>query len=84
MATAALVLGIISLVISVIGGIVASGWIGSICAILAIILGAISRKEKNGKVGMILGIIALCWGIISTIACAACATAMAGGILSSL
>lgn len=84
MATAALVLGIISLVISVVGGFLATGWIGSICAILAIILGAISRKEKNGKVGMILGIIALCWGIIATVACAACATAMAGGILSSL
>ena len=38
MHTAALVLGIVSLVIAVGGGAAGMGWIGSLCGILAIIL----------------------------------------------
>ena len=83
MQTAALVLGIISLVIAVGGGAAGMGWIGSVCGILAIIFGAIGMKaggeqKKTAKTGMILGIIALCWGLIVTIACLACIGTGAG------
>jgi len=83
MQTAALVLGIISLVIAIGGGAAGLGWIGSICGILAIIFGAIGMKaggeqRKNAKIGLILGIISLCWGLIVTIACLACLGVGAG------
>ena len=77
MHTAALVLGIVALVIAVGGGFAGMGWIGSLCAILAIIFGAIGMKsggeqKKTAKTGMILGIVALCWGLIVTVACITC------------
>ena len=83
MQTAALVLGIVSLVIAVGGGAAGMGWIGSLCGILAIIFGAIGMKaggpqRKNAKTGMILGIISLCWGLIVTVACLACIGTGAG------
>jgi hypothetical protein len=74
MATAALVLGIIAIILCWFGP---AGWTGAICGILAIILGAIAMKKKDGKeklakAGLILGIIALAAGIIISIACVAC------------
>ena len=83
MQTAALVLGIVSLVIAVGGGAAGMGWIGSVCGILAIIFGALGMKaggaqRKTAKTGMVLGIIALCWGLIVTVACLACVGAGAG------
>ena len=83
MQTAALVLGIVSLVIARGGGAAGMGWIGSVCGILAIIFGAIGMKaggeqKKTAKTGMVLGIIALCWGLIVTIACLACIGTGAG------
>ena len=83
MQTAALVLGIVSLVIAVGGGAAGMGWIGSICGILAIVFGALGMKSggpqrKNAKTGLILGIVALCWGLIVTVACLACIGAGAG------
>lgn len=76
MGIASLVLGIISLVLSIGVGAAGLGWIGSICGIVAIVLGAMARKkpEQKGKAtaGLICGIIALSWGIIATIACIAC------------
>ena len=83
MQTAALVLGIVSLVIAIGGGAAGMGWIGSVCGILAIIFGAIGMKaggeqKKTAKTGMVLGIIALCWGLIVTVACLACVGAGAG------
>lgn len=88
MQTAALVLGIVSLVIAVGGGAAGMGWIGSLCGILAIIFGAIGMKaggpqRKNAKTGMILGIISLCWGLIVTVACLAC-IGTGAGILDGL
>ena len=83
MQTAALVLGIVSLVIAVGGGAAGMGWIGSLCGILAIIFGALGMKaggpqRKTAKTGLILGIVALCWGLIVTVACLACIGAGAG------
>ncbi|MBO7583229.1 MAG: hypothetical protein IKX70_00295 [Treponema sp.] len=77
MHTAALVLGIVSLVIAIGGGAAGMGWIGSVCGILAIIFGALGMKaggeqKKTAKTGMILGIVALCWGLIVTVACITC------------
>ena len=68
MGVASLVLGIISLLISIGAGAAGMGWIGSICGIIAIILGAIARKkpEQKGTAtgGLVCGIISLSWGII--------------------
>lgn len=89
MQTTALILGIISLCISLGFGAANLGWIGSICGLLAIIFGAIGMKsgntkeKKNAKIGMILGIISFCWGIIVTIACIACIGAGAGALSAS-
>lgn len=84
MGVASLVLGIISLVISIGAGFAGLGWIGSICGIIAIILGAIARKnpEQKGTAtgGLVCGIISLSWGIIATIACVACLGAAAGAL----
>lgn len=80
MGTAALVLGIIALVIAVCGGFAGLGWLGSITAIIAIILGAIAKKDPNqkgAKAGLIMGIIALSYGIVATVACLACIGAAA-------
>ena len=80
MGTAALVLGIIALVIAVGGGFACLGWLGSITAIVAFILGAIAKKDPNqkgAKAGLIMGIIALSYGIIATVACLACIVAEA-------
>ena len=80
MGTAALVFGIIALVIAVGGGFAGLGWLGSITAIVAIILGAIAKKDPNqkgAKAGLIMGIIALSYGIIATVACLACIGAAA-------
>lgn len=85
MATGALVLGIISLAISVLGGPADLGWIGSICGIVAIVLGALSMKGPQkgyAKAGLICGIIALTWGIVVTIACVACVGAGLGALAS--
>lgn len=79
MGVAALILGIISLLISFGFGAAGIGWIGSICGILAIVLGAIGRKnpEQKGVAtgGLVCGVIALFFGIIATIACVACINA---------
>lgn len=86
MGVASLVLGIISLLISLGAGAAGMGWVGSICGILAIVLGAIAKKDPAQKGtatgGLVCGIIALLWGIIATIACVACLGA-AGAALSS-
>lgn len=89
MQTSALVMGIISLCISLGFGAANLGWVGSICGVLAIIFGAIGMKEgdasdkKRAKTGMILGIISFCWGIIVTIACIACIGAGAGAFFGA-
>ncbi len=85
MAVASLVLGIISLLISLGFGAAGMGWIGSICGVLAIILGAIAKKNPEQKGiatgGLVCGIIALFWGIIATIACVACLGAASSALL---
>ena len=83
MEIAALVLGIIALVISVFG--TAYSWVGSVCGILAIILGALGMKKNTpnagkAKAGLILGIIALALGIIVTVACVICIGAGAAAL----
>lgn len=84
MGVASLILGIISLLISIGAGAAGMGWIGSICGIIAIILGAIAKKnpEQKGTAtgGLVCGIISLSWGIIATIACVACLGATAGAL----
>ena len=86
MGVASLVLGIISLVISIGAGAAGLGWIGSICGILAIIFGAVEKKnpEQKGAAtgGLVCGVIALTWGIIATIACVACLGAIGAAAAS--
>lgn len=87
MGTAALVLGILALLSSTIGGVFYLGWIGAVCGVIAIILGAIARKDpaqkSNGTAGMVCGIISFTWGIVATIACVACLGAAAGAANSA-
>lgn len=75
METAAFVLGIIALVISICG--TSYSWVGSVCGILAIIFGAIGMKNNGpdrgkAKAGLIMGVISLTIGIIVTVACVIC------------
>lgn len=79
MAVAALVLGIVAIVMCWFGP---GGWIGSCCGILAIIFGLLGQKNDPSKKGMakagfVLGILSLIAGIIVTIACVACVGAAA-------
>ncbi len=74
LATASLVLGIVSLVFSLFFGSLA--WLGTITGIVGIILGAISIK-KYGKsnfatAGLIMSVISVALSIIIVIACVAC------------
>lgn len=80
MGTAALVLGILSLLSSVVGGAFSLGWIGTVCGVIGIVLGAIGskKKEEYAKAGLILSIVAVAWGVIATIACFACIGAVVG------
>lgn len=82
MAVASLVLGIISLIISLF--LSGMGWIACITGIIGIILGALGRKkaEKKGvaTAGLVLSIISVALGLIFWLACAACV----GGLASSL
>lgn len=91
MGTAALILGLVSLVISIGGSAAGMGWIGSVCGILGIIFGALGMKDNSNKgqakAGLILSIIALTWGVIATIVCVACIGAAglsAAGLFSNL
>ena len=84
MGVASLVLGIIALLSSVVGGVFALGWLGAVCGVVAIVLGAIARKtpaqKGTGTAGLVCGIIALVWGIIAYVACVACASATAAAL----
>lgn len=88
MAVASLILGIIALLSSTVGGIFSLGWIGSVCGIVAIILGAIARKKGQKKgmatTGLVFGIISLVWGVVATIVCLACYGAAVGAAYSLL
>jgi len=75
MAIAALVLGIVSLVlVAIVPGM---GWIGVIIGIVGIILAAIAKKKGIGNpklatAGLVLSIIAVALCLIFWLACAAC------------
>lgn len=75
MGVAALVLGILSLIIGLFSA-GALGWAGAIMAILGIIFGALGRKnpEKNGLAtgGLVCSIIGLVLCLALYIACVAC------------
>lgn len=81
MGVAALVLGIISVVIAVFfSGI---GWIGVIIGILGIILGAVAKKNGQGGVataGLTLSIIGTALALIMYLACVACVSGVAGAL----
>ncbi len=81
MGVAALVLGIISVLIAAI--FPAVGWIGVIIGILGIILGALAKKKgQNGvaTAGLVLSIIGTALALILYLACAACASGIAGSL----
>lgn len=75
MGVAALVIGIISLVIGVFSA-GSLGWLGAILAILGIIFGALGKKnvEKKGiaTAGLVCSIIGLVFCLLTYIACVAC------------
>ncbi len=80
MAVAALVLGIVSLVIGFFFSSI--GWLGALVAIVGIILGATARKKldeqyKIATAGMVCSIIGIVVNLIFYIACIACIGAIA-------
>lgn len=84
MAVASLVLGIVSIVFSLIPGL---PWVGAIAGLVGIILGALGRKdaEKKGMAtaGLVCSIIGTVLSIIFYIACVACVTGL-GSIIENL
>lgn len=72
MGVAALVLGIIAIVLDLFG----AGIVGAILALIGVILGALGRKnpEKKGiaTAGLVLSIIGLILGLLFYILCASC------------
>lgn len=82
MGVAALVLGIIAIVIGVFSA-GALGWAGAIMGIIGIVLGAIGKKtapeEKQGMAtaGLVCSIIGTVLCLLVYIACAACAGSVA-------
>lgn len=78
MGIAALVLGIISVVIAV--AVPYLGWIGIIVGIIGIILAAIAKKNGEGGIataGLVLSIIGAALALILYLACAACVSSVA-------
>lgn len=80
MGIAALVLGIISILIGLLSA-GALGWLGAIVAVLGIIFGALGRKKVENKnlatAGLVCSIIGLVLCLIFYIACVACVGGMA-------
>ncbi len=79
MAIAALVLGIISIILGLfLGGIL--GWLCIMVSIAGIILGALGRNDEQQKslatAGMIMSIIGLSFGVIEMIVCNALSEAL--------
>jgi len=75
MAIAALVLGIVSLVIGIFFSSI--GWLGALVAIVGIILGASARKNRDEQytiatAGMVCSIVGVIINLIFYIACVAC------------
>lgn len=85
MGVASLVLGILSVVLTIVLGPL--GWIGIVIAIVGIVLGAIGRAKSESKgvatAGLVLSIIGLIFDIILFAACALCVGAGAS-ILNGL
>ena len=80
MAVASLVLGIISIVCSFIGGV---NWVGAILGIVGIVLGVLGKKKTPEKAGMataglVMSIIGVVLSLIFIIACAACFASVGG------
>ncbi len=80
MAVAALVLGIVSLIIGVFFSSI--GWLGALVAIVGIILGATARKKQDDQyklatAGMVCSIVGIVINLIFYIACVACIGAIA-------
>lgn len=84
MAVAALVIGIISVVVAIFGGVFS--WLGTVFGIVGIILAIQGRKniEQQGMAtaGLVLSIIGTILGLLLFLACAACVGGL--GILDSI
>ena len=76
MGIAALVLGIISVVLGFFG---VYGWLGAILGIVGIVLGALGKKNnaKCAAAGLVLSIIGTALSLILFIACVACVGGLA-------
>ena len=76
MGVAALILGIISVVIGCFFSYI--GWIGMLLGIVGIVLAAVAKKKGQKGVataGLVLSIIGTCLSLILFLACAACVAA---------
>lgn len=78
MGVAALVLGLVSIVISLFFSYV--GWVGIILGIIGIVLAAVARKNGKGGIataGLVLSIIGTVLSAILYLACVACVAGLA-------
>ena len=84
MGIAALILGIVSIVI---GGFSINYYVGIACGIVGIILAAIARKNGQRGVataGLVLSIIGLSLSVVLYIACLACVSAVDNALDNAL
>lgn len=77
MATASLVIGIISLVLcTCFAWTIGGAWLGVVLAIVGVVLACVAKKAEpsNGMAtaGLVLSIIAVAFGLIVAVACTAC------------
>ena len=83
MGIAALVLGILSIVVSIFAGVYS--WVAIIIGIVGIVLGALARKQGQGGIataGLVCAIIGTAISVAVWIACLACAASVSSAMKS--
>ena len=65
LATAALVVGIVAVVLALF-----TGWIGSLLGVVAVVLAVLARRQvaRSATAGLVLGIVAVVLGVVVTVA----------------
>ncbi len=64
MATAALVVGIVAVVLALL-----TGWIGSLLGVVAVVLAVLARRRvaRSATAGLVLGVVAVVLGVVVTV-----------------
>lgn len=64
LATAALVVGIVAVVLALL-----TGWVGSLLGVVAVVLAVLARRQVAGsaRAGLVLGVVAIVLGVVMTV-----------------